>query len=94
MKNYVKLHDWRFSMNMGCNLDIWMLGGKVYKHPNYPDGSFVHVSTPTKIEETSDGIFVTGASGRVYKLGTCAVNLDEGLAEIRECITKGGYTQH
>lgn len=87
----VELHDWRYSMNMGCMVDYWMLGGVVVNHPDYDDYSYVYVSSPKSF---NDNMIVVTASGRRYKLMECGGNLKEQIGFINESINNGGYSRH
>lgn len=87
--NPVELHDYRFATQMGCDLDLWCLGGRVYGHPNYRDGSHVFVSTP-KAFDRLNSLLMT-ASGREYRLVNPAGNAEDTWDEIEFTIERGGY---
>lgn len=84
----VSLEDWHYAVEFGCGSDSWRLYGQVFGHPNQPDGRYIFTSTPTALDETQ--MLLTTASGRVYRLGACARNLQEQLQHIRDDITRGG----
>ncbi len=84
----VEIEDWRYMVDMGCNLDLWVLSGDVYGHPMFPNGSHICVSTPKKLDRNE--MAVTTASGRIYHLGNCDGNLLEQLQYIEDDITNKG----
>jgi hypothetical protein len=49
----VHLYEACYRMRFGCGKDHWTLFGKVFNHPNHPDGHQVHTSTPVEFDEES-----------------------------------------
>ncbi len=80
-----------YAMNLGCGSDIWRLSGKVYGHPNFQDGSFVFVSTPTTFNEATNEM--TTASGRQYVIQSY-VDRAKVIEQIKEDIANKGYELH
>jgi len=92
MDEIVELSDAQYLMNMSIGGDTWALYGCVVGHPNFPNGSYVFVSTPKSFDEQT-GMLVT-MSGRKYHIISYASAKEEVVKQIKNDIAKCGYEVH
>ena len=76
------IEDVRYTMDMGCGLDVWRIVGTV-------NGKQVFVSAPVAADEAAD-VFVT-KSGSRYKILSYACAKSEFFNQVREDIFHKGF---
>ena len=87
----IELHNAHYQMDLGCGGDVWTLFGTVVNHPNFTDGSSIHVSTPVAFNLDTDEL--TTSSGRNYKIISYQ-NREKVIKQIQNDIAAGGYEVH
>lgn len=87
----IELYDAHYEMDLGCNMDMWLLKGKVRNHPRFPDGAEISPSTPIEFNEET-GTMKT-ASGKTYQIMSY-IRQNEVITQIKKDISNRGYEIH
>lgn len=79
------LENWKYETFFGFK-DSFVPKGDVYGHPNYKDGTRIHVSRPRFLEK--ENMILTTRSHSKYKLGVCGGDIKEELNYIYDDMNK------
>jgi hypothetical protein len=80
------IHNIRYQMDLGCNLDIWRIFGIDEQ------GESICPSVPVSCNQSEESF--TTASGSVYKICSYEQNKDVFFEHLKNSIEHNGFERH
>ena len=81
----IQLENWHFETMMQGGGDTWTLSGRVYGHPRFDDGAYIHLSQIVGFDEHA---FVVKTNNTTYFLGECDGDIQTQVQYIKDYLTE------